>query len=312
MGGASSSRLAADEVVELRATLARQETQAASLQRALAAERRAAKDFRWQAQAAAAGVGVACLVAAVAAPRILSRKVAAARAAAERAGAALCESKLEEARRRAATELRNAEKFAISGLARDILVVADNLEYAHRHASQARDSAKGAQASDVGGVDHASASASSSDVVAAPSSADAEAEAARILQGVVEGVSLTEQSLLDTFGRHGIEKQAPLGARFDPNLHEAVLRVKDESLQDGDVAQVFRSGFTLHERVLRAAQVAVVANPASPAPSPSPSQGERAGETGVETAEAAEAALDASTAAPCGEAKENPGRGGAS
>merc|ERR1719506_246548 len=74
---------------------------------------------------------------------------------------------------------------------------------------------------------------------------------------LVEGMALTEKSLLDTFRKHGIEKQHPVSERFDPNLHEAVMQVPDNSVEAGVVVDVFRSGFMIHDRVLRAAQVAV-------------------------------------------------------
>ena len=49
----------------------------------------------------------------------------------------------------------------------------------------------------------------------------------------------------------------PLGAKFDPNLHEALFEVPDETFPNGTVAQVMEDGYTIGERVLRPAKVGV-------------------------------------------------------
>lgn len=46
-----------------------------------------------------------------------------------------------------------------------------------------------------------------------------------------------------------------LGAKFDPNFHNALFQVEDPSREPGCVAQVMKEGYMLHERVLRPAQV---------------------------------------------------------
>ncbi|CAE8625337.1 unnamed protein product, partial [Polarella glacialis] len=65
---------------------------------------------------------------------------------------------------------------------------------------------------------------------------------------------------------HSIHGQAPFGEQFDPNKHEAVRQVPSSDVPPGSVAEVFRSGFFLHERVLRAAQVAVAMAPPQSTP----------------------------------------------
>ena len=57
--------------------------------------------------------------------------------------------------------------------------------------------------------------------------------------------------------RHGVKKLEPLGERFDPNLHEALFEVPDESVPAGTVTQVVESGYTIGDRVLRPAKVGV-------------------------------------------------------
>jgi molecular chaperone GrpE len=54
-----------------------------------------------------------------------------------------------------------------------------------------------------------------------------------------------------------VKKLEPQGQRFDPNLHEALFEVPDESVPAGTVVQVIESGYTIGDRVLRPAKVGV-------------------------------------------------------
>jgi molecular chaperone GrpE len=54
-----------------------------------------------------------------------------------------------------------------------------------------------------------------------------------------------------------VKKLEPQGERFDPNLHEALFEVPDESVPAGTVVQVVESGYTIGDRVLRPAKVGV-------------------------------------------------------
>ena len=55
----------------------------------------------------------------------------------------------------------------------------------------------------------------------------------------------------------GIEEIPALGETFDPNLHNAVMHVEDESLGENTVAEVFQAGFKLGDKVIRFAMVKV-------------------------------------------------------
>lgn len=80
-------------------------------------------------------------------------------------------------------------------------------------------------------------------------------------KSLVEGIELTEKELIAVFARHGIKPVPGEGSKFDPNLHQAVAQVPSEH-DKGDVANVMQTGFTLGERTLRAAMVAVSNGPA--------------------------------------------------
>lgn len=58
----------------------------------------------------------------------------------------------------------------------------------------------------------------------------------------------------------GVEEIEALGKEFDPNLHNAVSQVEDESFGESTVSQVYQKGYKLGDKVIRCAMV-VVANP---------------------------------------------------
>jgi molecular chaperone GrpE len=72
-----------------------------------------------------------------------------------------------------------------------------------------------------------------------------------------QGVSLIGQKLAQTLDRQGLVKLGREGEPFDPHVHEAVAYQEHPSYSEGQVAQVYRDGYRLHERVLRPAQVVV-------------------------------------------------------
>ncbi len=126
----------------------------------------------------------------------------------------------ENVRRRAQRDRDEAVKFAASNFAKDLITSADNLR-------RALDSVKEEDLTD---------------------------ERARTL---LAGVAATERGLLATFERHGIRKVDPLGEKFDHNLHQALFEVEHTGKPAGTVVQVLASGFTLNDRLLRAAMVGV-------------------------------------------------------
>jgi molecular chaperone GrpE len=88
------------------------------------------------------------------------------------------------------------------------------------------------------------------------------------VKALIEGVDLTERELLKVLEKHGVKKLEPLGAKFDPNLHQAMYEVPDPSVPAGTVAQVMQAGYTIGDRVLRPAMVAVTKGGAKPGPAP--------------------------------------------
>jgi molecular chaperone GrpE len=69
------------------------------------------------------------------------------------------------------------------------------------------------------------------------------------------GLSGLIKQMEGTMTELGIEKMEPIGKKFDPNLHEAVKQV--EGKEDDVVAEQYQTGYLLHGKVIRAAQVVI-------------------------------------------------------
>jgi len=131
----------------------------------------------------------------------------------------------ENTRKRADRDRREAENYGGSRLARDLLPVYDNIERALRMATE-----------DGKDCDKA----------------------------LLEGVELTLRELVGVFKKHGIDPiVAEVGEKFDPQLHEAMFEAPVPGTKAGDIIQVASTGFMLHDRLLRPAQVGVSSTPKS-------------------------------------------------
>ena len=91
-------------------------------------------------------------------------------------------------------------------------------------------------------------------VEAAGSSADSD--------GLSDGVSMVVKQLDDALAKHGIREIPADGELFDPNFHEAISQMPSDATE-GTVAHVATTGFQMHERVIRPAQVVVSTGPAN-------------------------------------------------
>ena len=80
------------------------------------------------------------------------------------------------------------------------------------------------------------------------------------LDALREGVELTLKGLMDTLEREGLESVKALGELFDPNFHEAVSELQDNSAKPGTVIQELQKGYILNHRLIRPAMVIVNKN----------------------------------------------------
>jgi molecular chaperone GrpE len=131
-------------------------------------------------------------------------------------------AEMENLRRRTEREVADAKIYGVTSFAREAVALADNLRRA---------------------LDNFPA--------------EARAEMAPHVSALVEGVELTERDFLSRLARFGVKKTEALGARFDPNQHEALYEIPDESQPAGMVAKVIEPGYAIGERVLRPAKVGV-------------------------------------------------------
>jgi molecular chaperone GrpE len=120
-------------------------------------------------------------------------------------------------RRRAARDVADERLFAVTGLARALLPVLDNLRRA---------------------------------IVASEHPASQGAS-------LVDGVRATERLLIGALEGAGVRRIEARGAPFDPSRHEAMMEVEDPATAPGTVHDVMEDGYLLHDRLLRPARVTV-------------------------------------------------------
>ena len=63
--------------------------------------------------------------------------------------------------------------------------------------------------------------------------------------------------LIKIFEGFGIEIFGNVGDEFDPNIHNAILHIDDETLGENVISQVFQQGFKMGEKIIRFAMVQV-------------------------------------------------------
>jgi molecular chaperone GrpE len=133
----------------------------------------------------------------------------------------------ENARRFGERQSADARAYAVTQFARELLPVADNLRRAIATAEAQRALGAGDEA-------------------------------------LLEGIKATERILTSAFERFGVRRIAAEGAAFDPALHEAVMELDNPEAPPGTVLQVLEDGYTMHDRLLRAARVAVAKRRSAP------------------------------------------------
>ncbi len=75
-----------------------------------------------------------------------------------------------------------------------------------------------------------------------------------------KGIEMIKQETVAVMGKHGLEAIETLNKAFDPNFHQAVGTVKDETKEDGTIAAEFQRGYTARGAVIRPSMVQVVNN----------------------------------------------------
>ena len=81
------------------------------------------------------------------------------------------------------------------------------------------------------------------------------------LDSYVQGMSLTKQEFVNMLQKFGAKELECVGQAFDPLKHDALSSVETAEFEEGHVSQVVKKGYTLHNKVIRPAQVIVAKKP---------------------------------------------------
>lgn len=131
----------------------------------------------------------------------------------------------ENTRKRAQKDIEEASKYSISGFARDLINVLENLVRAEENIP----------------------------------AADLEN---KTVQSIKEGVTLTKNDLVKVFERNGIVRIEPkVGDEFNHETQQAVMQTHHNEVAAGKVVQLLQAGYTIKDRLLRPAMVAVSKGP---------------------------------------------------
>ncbi len=131
-------------------------------------------------------------------------------------------AEMENLRRRTAKDVSDARQYSIAGFAREMLSVGDNLRRALEAVPE-----ETLESSDAG------------------------------LKALIEGVEMTERSMMQALEKYGVKRISPTNERFDPNFHQAMFEVPDETVPNNTIVQVVQDGFVIGDRCLRPAMVGV-------------------------------------------------------
>ena len=80
------------------------------------------------------------------------------------------------------------------------------------------------------------------------------------VKNIIVGIEMIQKLFMETLKKYGLTQIEALGKEFDPNLHEALAQQPAEGKKDQEVMLVHQNGYTLNERVIRAAKVVIVKN----------------------------------------------------
>jgi molecular chaperone GrpE len=137
------------------------------------------------------------------------------------------QAELDNFRKRTRREMDDRERFAVLPLISDLLPVVDHLDLALQAASTEQDAAQ------------------------------------EDSSGLIEGVRIVRQQLADVLQKYNCQPIQSTGQPFDPNRHEAVQMQPNDEIPANHVSLEVRSGYMLHDRVIRPSQVFVSTGPAS-------------------------------------------------
>ena len=90
--------------------------------------------------------------------------------------------------------------------------------------------------------------------------AEASVAKTKDIEGVIEGMKHIRRQFEDTFKELNVVEIEAEGQKFDPNLHEAVMRSSNPELEDETIDMVFEKGYKIYDKVIRHSKVRVNSN----------------------------------------------------
>src|SRR6056300_438894 len=88
-----------------------------------------------------------------------------------------------------------------------------------------------------------------------------EEEHPQSIKNLIEGLLMVKKELSTALEKNGITKIESLDKKFDPNLHQAMMEIENNDLEEGIVVQEIQTGYIMHDRLLRPAMVGVSKKP---------------------------------------------------
>ena len=129
-------------------------------------------------------------------------------------------AEMENLRKRFDREKIDSIKYGSVNFARDILLPGDNLERALSAINQEEDH---------------------------PQS----------IKNLIEGLKMVQKEFFSALEKNGISKINSINEKFDPNLHQAMMEIERDDIDEGIVVQEIQTGYMMHDRLLRPAMVGV-------------------------------------------------------
>ena len=77
------------------------------------------------------------------------------------------------------------------------------------------------------------------------------------LNKIIDGIEIVKKDLVSVFKKNGVESIECINKKFDPNFHQAMLEIEDNSKEAGIVIQEIQKGYMMKNRLLRPALVGV-------------------------------------------------------
>ena len=81
------------------------------------------------------------------------------------------------------------------------------------------------------------------------------------IANLIDGLKMVQKEFANILEKHGVKKINALNQKFDHNLHQAMIEINNEKIEEGLVIQEMQSGYTMHDRLLRPSMVGVSKKP---------------------------------------------------